>query len=535
MLYLKTLQKAQNYCAIFLVISSLFLIQACGDDDDGLKDANQPEVSFTNMSENMSVWNTVNISLDTKDSKSISSIEVFIDGNLLTTLTSAPFEASWDSNTVPDGTHNIKAVVSDQAGNKTEKEIKINVQNKLVTIQIAADQLYQEEQYQERGFVFLSDENGNVVAFTEYKNGNNVTLKSSTFNGTKFYLTEVLAEVEDNYEYLRMWTFGEIERGKNWVLFNAEEEKEIDSYVGDANLNFNGMLENYSYNIYSSDDQTQVDELNSTATLRLSKNPSKLYVMKYLLSGEMSGPVGYKLFSNIIVGENAPINLSQVTQPLTKITANLPEGTLYSSVELTAYPTVNDYSDKYRIGYYSSGSEKLSYDIYYPGAAFPAYFSDFYYETEDIFYERGVTNKIFEIKNIGESANFSFTDSKLNYSASGEFDFLTAQLESDSESSEWILILPKGNQTIPQLKIPQELNNLDIPTFGTPHDYTFHEFDNLTNYDDLKNFIRNSTRSADELYAEGHNYIDVTHKSQSKNGRKSKNSERKHPLRTTKN
>src|SRR5687768_4915183 len=88
---LKNLLQGMLACSL---LCSLVVIQAC-DDDDEPKDTLAPEVSFTNLIEGMTVWNTVPISLDATDDQGIEEIQVFADGNLITTLTASPFETNW--------------------------------------------------------------------------------------------------------------------------------------------------------------------------------------------------------------------------------------------------------------------------------------------------------------------------------------------------------------------------------------------------------------------------------------------------------
>lgn len=271
-----SVRKSLHLCVVLAAVISLSIgLTSCNDESEP-KDTTAPEVSFSNLTANQEVWNTVTISLEASDDKGIASIDVFVDGDLVTTVTEAPFEISWDSNTVPDGSHTVKVVATDKAGNTVEKEVVILVKNVLVSIDLAADQLLSETGYAERGFVFLSDADGKVITSAEYTNGQHLELKSSTFNGDKFYLTEVLLEVDDvDGNSVRLWTFTDIERGK-WGVIDDREEDE--TYAGLATLNFINAGSQLFYGARSNGDGAGADASNTSSVIRIKKSPGKLYV-----------------------------------------------------------------------------------------------------------------------------------------------------------------------------------------------------------------------------------------------------------------
>lgn len=495
--------------AVCFIIGSLFIIQAC-DDDDAPKDTLAPEVTFTNLTEDMTVWNTLSISLDASDDQGIDEIQVFVDGNLITTLTGSPFEASWDSNTVTDGEHILKVVVTDKSGNIVEKEISVNVLNTLVTINIAADQLYSGTDFSERGFVFLSDENGNVIAHQEYQNGNTIVFKSPTFNGEKFFLTEALAETRPGDDLFRVWTFAQIERGKTWVVMDDREDDDDETYAGEANLKFTNLNVNSTYYAVSNGEETAAYEFNTEQAIHI-RNNSKLYVTRDI-NDEENAPMAYNLYPSVVIGNNT-INLSLVNKQLTKVTVSLPADSEYSSTSITAYPVANTFTDSYSIGYFASGTDILTYDFYYPGTAFPTYYFETDYETQSVYYNRASTSQTFSLPQITNDIDFTFASNKLTYSATGDFDFFSIHLSEGEDGPHWFFVLPEGaNQIIPAIKLPAELSSFTVPAFGLPPFYQVYAFDEITDYDGLKAFIRSSTRSVDALYNEGKNYVDIVYK-----------------------
>ena len=60
---------------------------------------------------------------------SIAKVEFYIDDTLIAEDNTSPYETQWDSTTVADGTHTIKAVAYDQNDNSAQDEISVTVSN----------------------------------------------------------------------------------------------------------------------------------------------------------------------------------------------------------------------------------------------------------------------------------------------------------------------------------------------------------------------------------------------------------------------
>ncbi|NIM14056.1 MAG: hypothetical protein GTO45_18595 [Candidatus Aminicenantes bacterium] len=84
-------------------------------------------VNITEPGDGEVVSGTVTIAADT--SVSSAKVEFYIDDTLIGTDTSSPYEIQWDSTTVADGSHTIKAVAYDQNDNSSQDEITVTVSN----------------------------------------------------------------------------------------------------------------------------------------------------------------------------------------------------------------------------------------------------------------------------------------------------------------------------------------------------------------------------------------------------------------------
>jgi tetratricopeptide (TPR) repeat protein len=92
-------------------------------------DVSDPTVSFQSPSDGDTVSGTVSIQVTASDDQGIDYVEIYIDDILGGTLTTSPYNYNWDTTSVSDGIHSIKAVAYDTAAKKAEAEINVTVAN----------------------------------------------------------------------------------------------------------------------------------------------------------------------------------------------------------------------------------------------------------------------------------------------------------------------------------------------------------------------------------------------------------------------
>jgi hypothetical protein len=133
---------AQSWaCHVEYVIWAMGLLGSTYvDDNDGLcysylvADLLDPEVSITAPAADASVSGMVTISVTTSDAGSgIDRVEFYVDGSLIGTDDSAPFELEWDSSEVSDGAHTLMVRAFDGAGNDAEASITLTTDNPTTT------------------------------------------------------------------------------------------------------------------------------------------------------------------------------------------------------------------------------------------------------------------------------------------------------------------------------------------------------------------------------------------------------------------
>jgi len=76
-----------------------------------------PDVSITYPQMGAVVAGIVSVSVNASDNVEVARVELYVDGNLTTTSTLAPFTMEWDVDETPGGQHVIRARAFDAAGN----------------------------------------------------------------------------------------------------------------------------------------------------------------------------------------------------------------------------------------------------------------------------------------------------------------------------------------------------------------------------------------------------------------------------------
>jgi alkaline phosphatase len=104
------------------VMDNTDIFEVCTSTTDGL-----PTVSITNPQAGATVSGSVDITADASDNVRVTRVEFYIDAALKNTDTTSPYSWSWDTTAESEGTHTIKAVAYDTAGQSDEDTISVTV------------------------------------------------------------------------------------------------------------------------------------------------------------------------------------------------------------------------------------------------------------------------------------------------------------------------------------------------------------------------------------------------------------------------
>lgn len=101
--------------------------------NDLVPDTQAPQVSITSPLNGATVKGTVSISVNATDNVGVAKVEFYVNGQLIGSDSSAPYNISWDSKTMPDGAASISAKAYDAAGNMAESNvINVTVNNTII-------------------------------------------------------------------------------------------------------------------------------------------------------------------------------------------------------------------------------------------------------------------------------------------------------------------------------------------------------------------------------------------------------------------
>ena len=91
-------------------------------------DTTAPTASIS-LANGATVSGTQGVTVDAKDNVAVTKVELYVGGSLLGTATTSPFQFSWDTTTLANGSVSVEARAYDAAGNSGKSLISVNVSN----------------------------------------------------------------------------------------------------------------------------------------------------------------------------------------------------------------------------------------------------------------------------------------------------------------------------------------------------------------------------------------------------------------------
>lgn len=97
-------------------------------------DTQAPIVAFVSPLDSSTVSGTVNLVASSTDNVAVTYVVFAVDGNIVSpNITTSPYTYSWNTTTVPNGSHILKATTHDAVGNNAFTTISVNVNNTSAT------------------------------------------------------------------------------------------------------------------------------------------------------------------------------------------------------------------------------------------------------------------------------------------------------------------------------------------------------------------------------------------------------------------
>jgi pimeloyl-ACP methyl ester carboxylesterase len=107
------------------ILSAVLLtaISITGCDTPTDPDTTEPQVSIISPVDGSTVGDTVTVTASVADNQGISSVDFYLDGEILGTVQEEPYETSWDTREAGNGTHTLSCRATDTASNQSISEI----------------------------------------------------------------------------------------------------------------------------------------------------------------------------------------------------------------------------------------------------------------------------------------------------------------------------------------------------------------------------------------------------------------------------
>ncbi|WP_257656876.1 Ig-like domain-containing protein [Parapedobacter lycopersici] len=294
-------------------------------------------LTVTGIKSNDTLRNTLTAEIKAEHSSGIKSIEVFANDELVASAAADSLSLSLNTLDLPDGTYNLKVVVSDEAGNKKEQAASVIVSNALVKID--RDLLVGGD----ASAYFITDSIGQIVGRANFVNDgthNNIVsiYPSEAFNGNKINLTRVStsADLLPKIEY-----FVEIKRGAHLSAKNLEAGKgRLNEYQEAIPITVKNMPE-YDHMLVST----------NTLYYQFPVSPDYDYSLPYtsgsksLLLIEQNGTGRYGLFDIPAGSAKVELDAAQANLIPSKQTIQVPAGATDASI--TVYGQVSRGYDEF--------------------------------------------------------------------------------------------------------------------------------------------------------------------------------------------
>ncbi|UII19135.1 Ig-like domain-containing protein [Fulvivirga ligni] len=491
-----------------LVFLTAVIFQSCSDDPEEIDDM-KPEVAFTNLSDGDELWNTVNIQASATDDISVFTLELFIDDQLLAASENKEtISRDWITGDLTDGPHNLKVVATDPSGNVSEEEITVILKNDLISLSVDNENIKEETS----GYIFVSNEQGEVIVSAELALDEELHLRNSDFNGTDFYVTEAFKQGD---EYIELYTYCSVKRGSHWTLPIRNEASVNPNYL-EAEITFDNASRDYSYSAASNLVNFRgINELYNVKSLVIEQSPTSIYVTK-MQNGQK---LGYNMFS-ISEGQNH-IDLNQINKPYKNLSFSLPEHAEHT-ITVEGYLTEEKHSfpiSQIRADFYL----QTAY-IEYPDDSFDDYSLSLRLDNRTTSYEQrsfGLDNMVY--KGIQSSFSFETTEGSTTYSTTGSFDvavYSSAFYMPDREVS-WELHLPQAsNKTLPAFQLPEVLQEFELSAAETSSSLYLIDYAEIDGYNEALDLIKVSENAHLNLNNLEKNYAKESHMLTTAQGRK---------------
>ncbi|MBS1979508.1 MAG: hypothetical protein JST46_19225, partial [Bacteroidetes bacterium] len=322
-----------------------------------------------------------------------------------TTIAHPPFQYSWDTRSLPDGSYDLLATVSYQSGQVKTASTSVQVRNQLLTLTVPPDHL----PYNEKGWIFLSSSNGSVIDIQELKNGNSITLFNHEYNEKTFMLSEAYLV---GGLFLSLTSFESVPRG-NWTLDPVQGDSPV---LGSLQVSFDASTGTHPYFVSSSGDSKVFLDDGKSVSLNVATAPTRLFIREIYQAVNH-----YELITGLSANDQYAGKFSDLKTPLQAIQVTNLNGAQGAHIITYGFTTPNKFDEYYSLGVANLTGGNLV--IEYPGSTFASYGSASTIRAANYRVDAFHPSKFYDITPL--HAEVQFLDRGNNYvsvATSGDFD-----------------------------------------------------------------------------------------------------------------
>ena len=285
-----------KYAAVLLAAMSLGACQ----DDETIKDEQLPQISISTQGLDKKVWADLKLTADATDNDQVSKVEFYVDGTLVQTINTAPYEISLDTKKYEDGEHMVKVIAYDQNMNQAVTEKKIEVFNTLMQFKIESGYL-NEKQSQKQGIILISDKAGNVIGNQEIVDGKDIVFtRPDEFSDSLFHITIVtqLSYIDYENKMVYIQTYQNMTPGV-WIL--KKQNEEVAKYKATVNVSVPGAQDinvDVTGGVSTSSEGSISNDSKYSGNFDLYSIPQELFISSSYYYEEDSIP-SYKYINNM--------------------------------------------------------------------------------------------------------------------------------------------------------------------------------------------------------------------------------------------
>lgn len=470
-----------------MVLVAAMLFSSCSDDNEQTPEVEpDPETSITDVkiagiAANARVWDKITLTLDAASEAGIEKFEIKVDGKVVATLTSAPFQFELNTKNLSDGAHILSVTATNKEGGQKTAEMPFTVQNALARIYVPEDFL----QNGARGFIFLSDSLGKTIVAQEYFAGDSLVLEEPAYTQSTFTLTQGYIDANE-FHYL--YSYRNVPRGR-WALIAREDDR--DQAKREVDLTLTNVDEDGQYEFSSAGEKSWYYNTGDTYTVEYNGNDSQLFIG--YTPGDTEGPMTHYLYFPSILAQHAAIDLA-TAKPMMKKQFDI---SAFDGAAYYLWAMSGEYS--YQLDEVEGISSTLEY--HYPADAFSKYVVLTYLAKGGKNF-RNLTEGEPSIATINADIQATFEDNTFTGTTTGLVDYCTYALNGDHVY--WQTYAPAGGQPIKLPEIPALFANLFVDDFAN----AFIEVAacDAINFDGYDTFIRTFTEFSGDAIRDNFGY-----------------------------